>query len=288
VDGGLRQRIERLLGARIVEAERVLRGYTPAQRWLVRLEDRRSAFVKAAVNELTADWLRREHAIYTAVEADFLPTLLGWDDDEERPVLVLEYLAAGHWPPPWRSGDVANVLATLERVHAHEPPPAVPPLAEDLTADGWRRIAANPAPFRSTGLSTDGWLESALPTLLDAEAAFRLEGEALVHTDVRSDNLCLRAGGAILVDWNHAARGNPELDVAFWLPSLEHEGGPPPEATLPAAREAAAVVSGYFAARAGLPPVPDAPGVRPIQLAQLGPALRWVSRALELPPVGGR
>jgi hypothetical protein len=282
VDADLRERVERLLGGQVVGAERARRGYTPAQRWRVQLEDGGTAFVKAAVNELTAGWLRREHGIYTAVEADFLAKLLGWDDADERPVLVLEDLAAAHWPPPWRSGDVETVLATLERVHAHEPPAAVPPLAEVFTADGWRTVAADPAPFRSTGLASDRWLEVALPGLLDAEAACPIEGEALVHLDVRSDNLCLRDGRAILVDWNHGARGNPQLDVAFWLPSLEHEGGPTPDAILPTAPGPAAVVSGYFAARAGLPRVPEAPGVRPIQLAQLGPALRWVSRALGL------
>jgi len=42
-------------------------------------------------------------------------------------------------------------------------------------------------------------------------------------------------------------------------------------------------VSGFFAARAGLPPLPDAPRVRWLQQRQRGPALRWAARELELP-----
>ncbi|MGH3031166.1 MAG: hypothetical protein ACRDNE_10445 [Gaiellaceae bacterium] len=72
--------------------------------------------------------------------------------------------------------------------------------------------------------------------------------------------------------------------MAAWLPSLEAEGGPPPEALLPEAPEAAAFMSGFFAARAGLPPIPTAPHVREIQLAQLLTALPWAARALGLPP----
>jgi hypothetical protein len=45
------------------------------------------------------------------------------------------------------------------------------------------------------------------------------------------------------------------------------------------------LVSGYFAARAGLPTIPSAPRVRDIQRAQLGKALPWAVRALRLPPL---
>jgi hypothetical protein len=282
VEDRLGERVERLLGGAVVRTRAAPRGYTPAERWLVELDDGRTAFAKAAVNEMTAGWLRSEHRIYATLDDDFLPALLGWDDDGGLPILVLEDLSADHWPPPWRASDVEAVRATLDRLHATQPPPDVPTLTELFAADGWATVAGDRAPFLSTRLAGETWLGRALPRLLAAEAAFPLDGEALLHLDVRSDNLCLRGDRAILVDWNHACRGNPELDLAFWLPSLELEGGPPPESMVPGVPNAAAVVSGYFAARAGLPPVPNAPGVRPIQLAQLGPALAWVSRALGL------
>ena len=102
-----------------------------------------------------------------------------------------------------------------------------------------------------------------------------------MHCDVRSDNLCLRNGRAILVDWNHTRVGNPAFDVAFWLPSLVLEGGPLPDRF--GVDEFAPVVAGFFAARAGLPPPKGAPEVRGFQLAQLEVALPWACRALGLP-----
>lgn len=154
---------------------------------------------------------------------------------------------------------------------------------------GWSDVAADPAAFLSLRLCSSGWLEDALPELIRAEGSFRLEGDSFVHVDVRSDNLCLRGDGAILIDWNQACVGNPEFDLAFWAPSLRSEGGPDPETLLgPGAGPAAAFVSGFFACRAGLPPIPRAPRVREVQTTQLRTALPWAVRALDLSPLDGQ
>ena len=80
-------------------------GYTLMEHWLVELDDER-AFAKIAVDEPTAGYVRDEYRVYSAVEASFMPRLVGWDDDGKRPILVLEDLTGAHWPPPWREGDV--------------------------------------------------------------------------------------------------------------------------------------------------------------------------------------
>jgi hypothetical protein len=108
-----------------------------------------------------------------------------------------------------------------------------------------------------------------------------------VHFDVRSDNLCFLDDRCILIDWNFACRGNGDVNIATWLPSLEAEGGPRPESILPDAREFAASMSGYWAWRAGQPPPANAPHLRQVQLAQLRSALAWAIRELGLPPVDG-
>lgn len=286
MDPAVRDRVERLLRDEVVAARVAGAGFTPADRWVVALASGRTAFVKAATNQVIAGWLRAEQRLYSSVSAVFVPRLLAWDDDGAKPVLLLEDLSDAHWPPPWRPRDVDAVLAALDRLHALSPPAGFPPAGEVFASDGWARVAADPAPFLAVGVATAAWLEGVLPTLLAAESAFRIEGRSLLHLDVRSDNLCIRDGGALLVDWNHASVGNPLLDLAFWLPSLEMEGGPPPERLLRDAPEAAATVSGFFAARAGLPPVPGAPGVRPVQVAQLRTALPWAARALGIAPPG--
>lgn len=264
--------------------KRVVGGYSLIERWIVALEDGTVAFAKLAVDEPTAGFLRDEYRVYSQVEAPFMPRLLGWDDDGERPILVLEDLSEAHWPPPWRPGDVEAVRRALAALHGTAPPVGLPQLTID-ELHTWREVEANPEPFLSLGLCTGDWLERALPELLRATDGCEVGGDAFLHLDVRSDNICLRDSEAVLIDWNWASTGNAAVDLAFWLPSLYAEGGPSPLEVLPHARELAAVVSGFFAPIAGLPPHAGAPTVRPLQLAQLKVALPWAVEELGLPPL---
>jgi hypothetical protein len=155
-------------------------------------------------------------------------------------------------------------------------------MAHSGRTPGWWDVAADPAPFLSLGLVSPAWLHAALPTIVEAEAAIAPEGSSLAHWDIRSDNMCFGAGGVKLVDWAEACLSNPDLDTGFWLPSLAFEGGPPPEEILPGRPDIAAWVSGFFAARAGLPIIPDAPRVRKVQREQLSAALPRLVRSLRL------
>lgn len=289
-DEALQRRVATVMGKRPVDWRQPSGGYTPAQRWLVTFEDGRSGFVKSATATSASpidQWLRHEYDVYSRLEADFLTRMLGWDDDGVQPLLILEDLSAARWPPPWRPGDVDAVLDMLARMHATQLD--VPPAEEldpDLTAH-WREVQDDPAPFLSLGLCSEAWFDQALPPLLAAARQVDLSGDDLVHFDVRSDNLCFDGERVLLIDWNFAARGNGELDIATWLPSLHAEGGPPPEAILPDAPHWAATMSGFFAARAGGPPIPNAPRVREVQLSQLRTALPWAVRALNLPHLDG-
>lgn len=280
-------RAARLMGAHPVAWRRMERGYTPAGRWVVRFDTGRSAFVKVGTTPDTSAWLRAEYGIYSRVAADFLPAPLGWEDGDV-PVLILEDLSHAAWPPPWSSERVAQVRAALAAVAATPAPPDLPPLAASGEEwRGWMRVADDPTALLSLGLCSAAWLEASLPALVAAEAAADLSGENLLHNDVRSDNICFVGDRAVLVDWNWACRGNPRMDIAGWLPSLAAEGGPDPMAILPDEPALAALMSGYFAARAGLPPPEGAPRVRSVQLAQLKTALPWVVASLGLRPLDG-
>lgn len=264
-------------------------GYTPAARFVVRLEGNTSVFVKAATDEQTAGWLRAERRVYAALVGDFLPALRAWNDDGAHPILLLEDLSHAHWPPPWTTAQIDAVLGTLARVRALAPsaPLGLPRLADQRADfDGWRRVQTDSAPFLSLGLCSRPWLDHALPDLVAAEEAVALDGTDLLHLDVRSDNLCFVGERTVLVDWNWACVGNGLMDIAGWLPSLHAESGPPPEAILPGQPALAAALSGFWAFRAGLSPPPKAPRVRLIQRVQLSAALPWAARTLGLPPPG--
>ena len=278
----LREQLTQMLGVAVQgPMVAVGRGYTPALRRLARLADGRRVFVKAATNTSTAQWLRDEQRIYTTLQAPFLAHHIAYADGE-RPVMVLEDLSEAHWPPAWRPGDIASVRATMAAIAARSPA-HIPPIDASIFQTGWQTVAADPEPFLSLGHVSAAWLSRALPQLIAAALAVDLSGDALLHGDLRSDNLCLRGDQAILVDWNYACLGSPDVDTAFWLPSLEIEGGGVPESILPCEPGLAAVVSGFFACRAGLPLIPQAPRVRHIQQRQLSSALPWAIRALGLP-----
>ena len=273
----------------VLRAERVLgvvaeswtpvasRGWSRNEHWTIVCKEGTRAFLKLASIEPSPQWLRDEVHVYECVEGPFMPRFLGWDDGEQ-PLLVLEDASVdARFPPPWEEGDVDAVLAALQETAAAEVAGDLPRL-EGLA--GWHDVARDRGPFLSLGLVSPGWLDAALPELLDASDRTLVAGDSVVHCDVRSDNLCLRDGRAVLFDWNHARIGNPAFDIAFWLPSLKLEGGPDPQEV--GGDELAVLVAGFFAAHAGLPPPEGAPLVRGFQRAQLEVALPWACAVLGL------
>jgi hypothetical protein len=284
------ERVRRAIGSAPV-AWRAASGHgAPSnRRFVVELEDGSTAFVKIAALDYTADWLRDEHRVYESLDGSpFLPRALGWDDDGIAPALALEDLSGEIWPPPWDTPRIDAVLATLDAVHATPPPAGVPPSVErQFGLDGWPDVIADPQPFLGLGICSSAWLEDHLPTLAEASASAEIGGDALLHLDVRSDNLCVRGDRAVFVDWNNASVGNPVLDTAAWLPSLHAEGGPAPHEILPdetrGLPQLASLLAGYFSSRAGLSPIAQAPHARPLQLAQSRTSLPWAARLLGLP-----
>ena len=211
--------------------------------------------------------------------------MLGWEDDGDRPILILEDLSEAVWPPPWTQALVHRVQAMLAKMRTTQTPNGLLPVERE-SLRGWSIVAEDTSSFLGLGLCSLEWLDKVLPALLSAEREAPLEGDDFVHLDVRSDNLCFSGDRTLLVDWNLACRGNGLLDVAAWLPSLRAEGGPEPEEVSLEVSQFAGLISGYFAARAGEPIIEDAPRVRQVQLEQLRTALPWAVRALDLPPTG--
>jgi len=280
-------RVERALGQPVTILKVIRRGYTPALRLRVRLQNGNTVFIKYATTSLTAEWLRQEYFVYTHLDAPFMCCLIAWEDEEEFPFLVLEDLSDEDWPPPWTEHKIGLVREMLERLAGYTLPGLLPLEDDPSLTDGWKEVAEDPKAFLGLEIASPGWLERALPALLAVDGKQVLRGEALTHTDVRSDNLCFQRERVVLIDWNWTRRGHPSADLAFWLASLESEGGPAPDSLLPEGGPFAVLVSGYLAARAGLPIIPDAPLVRKVQLEQLYSALPWAVRALGLPPLDG-
>ena len=275
-----------MLGSQVRDARPERGGYSGAGRWVVALSGGSTAFVKVGLHDHTRDRLRAEADLYRQLQSDFTPQLLGFEDHPEHPVLVLEDLSDATWPPPWDRHQIDSVLSTLERVASSTLPEGLHSLEEYRESlSGWARVEQDPGPFLALGLVSAEWLQQALPLLESASERAVLKGGALVHFDVRSDNVAFLPDRTVLVDWSVAAVGNQLMDVVGWLPSLHVEGGPTPEQILgEEGTELVALVAGYWASTAGLPPPELAPRVREVQLAQLEVALPWAARRLDLPP----
>jgi hypothetical protein len=247
------------------------------------LADGGRVFVKAATSPYLAGALRREAEVYAQLPTDFAPELIAFDDDPDQPMLILEDLSDADWSIHWDAGRVAAVRDTLGSVAATAAPANSPAVGETFSKFGdWAGLMADPAAFLATGIRSPEWIDRNASRLQAAAIAAPIAGDALLHLDVRSDNLCFRDGTAILVDWNWACTGNPEFDVAAWLPSLAAEGGPRPWEILPRAAGYAALLAGVWATEVGLPPPSTAPTVRDMQRRQLEVALVWVEHELGL------
>ncbi len=222
------------------------RGYTAAARYVIGFADGSSAFVKAAVDGQTSAWLRIEQRVYDRVDADFVPRRLAWEDGD-LPLMLFEDLSDGIWTFAWSPDNVARTRRLLERLAGTILPADFPRIEDDADEfRGWQSVAADPAGFLSLELASAGWLSAALPALLQAERAIRLDGTAFVHMDVRSDNLCFHGERTLLVAWNWARRGNPAFDQVFWLPTVHMEGGRAPWDITLAEPEIIAAAAGYF------------------------------------------
>ncbi len=278
----LAERLASIVGATPLEWIARAGGYSTADRFTVELDDGRRVFVKSAEAEHMARWIRREHEVYSSLRGSFIPQLIGFDDDGVRPLLIIEDLSHADWGTGWTAERIDLVRAALAELSACAPPPNTRP-ARETFADlfgRWHKVAENPEPFLSLGLRSREWLEERLPALVAAADAVPADGDALVHLDVRSDNLCTDGRRGVLVDWNWLSLGSPEFDLAGWACSLALEGGPPPWEFLPGARELAAFLAGVWGAIAGLPPPETAPTVREFQKRQLAVALDWIDREL--------
>jgi hypothetical protein len=276
--------IQESQGAIPMDWKRPTGGYTEAERWVITLEDGRKLFAKAAVDRLTAGWLISEFRIYSQIDAPYLPRLIAFKSGE-FPILLLEDLSSGDWPPPWTDSRVQKVLTTLDAIANAQPPFGLPSMEEALgkSVGAWRRVQADPSGLLGLGLCSQEWLERGLPLFIEAEETCDLTGTSLVQRDIRSDNICFIGDRTLIVDWNHACVGNAKLDLIGWLPTLYFEGGPAPWEINTEEKGFISLLTGYYASSAYKPePRPDST-IRQLQIKCLKASLPWMAEAFKVP-----
>jgi hypothetical protein len=292
----LRAEVERLLGARVTEAVTQPGGFSPGVAARLRLSDGSRAFVKAVgdINPESPEIHRAEARIAAALPASApAPRFLGSIDSAGWVILLFADVAGRLPAQPWQQGELDRVLAALTNLAtALTPAPIdVPSVSSRLPSlgSGWARLAkARETEAMHLG-DLGSWAARHLDDLAAAESGWAagVAGDALVHADIRADNILLTDDSVVFVDWPWACRAASWFDLIAMLPSVAMQGGPPPEQI--AARHPvisgvdAGAITALVAALAGLflwlcrqPDPPGLPTLRAFQRGQGEVALEWL------------
>ena len=294
----VRAALEDWAGSRVAEAISQPSGFSPGAAARLRFDDGRRLFVKAVGPEPNVDspaMHRREARIVSALPDNVpVPRLRWWLDDAATGwvVLVFDEVDGGHPAQPWRLDELDRVLSGLHDLAMALTPS---PLGADLVStaadavarqlNGWQRLVRDPSS------QLDDWSRRHLHELaeLEAEAPGAVDGNTLLHFDVRADNVLLSNEHVWFFDWPHARIGAAWADVVFFAPSVTMQGGPPPEQIIQrsancrgvdehAITAAIATIAGYFVYQSRQPPPPGIPTVRAFQAAQGRVACEWLAQ----------
>jgi aminoglycoside phosphotransferase (APT) family kinase protein len=296
----LRAAVTSRLGSPVVGATTAGAGFTSGFAATLETAAGERVFVKAARSadqRHLCDWYAHEARIAAALPAGVPAPRPRWTLATADWFVVCMEAVDGRTPAlPWSAADLSAALdawATSAAALA-EPPQALlelrPPslstmLREDLTE--WSGIAAGRVPLPSGAepardhLAALAALEGTAPALADTA------GAALIHCDLRVDNVLIDAGGrAWLCDWNWLCHGPAWFDTAMLLITAYASGfdgdklwaGHPTAVDAPAGALDAALsaMSGYFLTRAAQPPNDAAPTVRAHQRWHGEVALSWL------------
>lgn len=206
--------------------------------------------------------------------------------------LVFEDAGAPAVQLPWDRARLDSVLDEMARMTAVATPTPVQglgPWGGDLELwRNWERMAADAS---APHLLPPG-LRDRVPDLvgLEARLATAREGETLLHSDLRSDNIVIRPDHSVLfVDWAQAAIGAAWIDPLIFALCAAVQGERDPEGLLlahPAGRRAPAHdVDSVLAALAGrftrMATTPGPAAVRRFQRAESEVTLQWLGRRME-------
>ena len=297
--------IETELGSSIVSTTSMTGGYSPGIAARVETASGQCAFVKAVSsrpNAIAPTFHRREILVASHMPRNGtlpVPRLL-WSLDEGHlregtdPWVVLVYESIdGHEPAqPWIPDELDRVIAAIDDLSAKLTPAPVDAALVGTAAD-WGPIRTNLWRFRAEAPPTalDPWSRRNLARLsaLSDGAPDAVQGDTLLHLDLRADNMLLTDDRVYIVDWPHARAGAAWLDPLFMAPSVTMHGGPDPEDFLARFKSARGVdpatitaalssVAGFFTSAALEPEEPGLPGLRAFQEAQAIVARRWLAR----------
>ena len=210
-------------------------GFTPGFAAVLGSDNGARVFAKAAAasDSFIFPSYRREAQVVPLMPAGMpMPALRSTDlvavEDMDWQVLVYEAVEGRMPGQPWTEADVAVVEAAcvsaarlLTRFPRSE---GGTPVAEDLAGlpSQFRPVAeGGAAPWFLPGLTRDEAREFQAALELGPEA---LAGEAVIHGDLRADNILVLPERALFCDWNFLGTGAAWIDWVGLLPYVRADG----------------------------------------------------------------
>lgn len=271
----VRAAVEDKAGSAVVAARDQRGGFSPGVAARLLLEDGRRVFVKAVAPSINPDsvaLLRGEASTLAILPAGVPAPRLLWAYDDDWVILGIEDIEGSPPSLPWRRDALDRVVDALAAMAGTPAPAGLPGIVDRIGRQftGWRTLAADPPP------DLGPWERRHLPRLASLEASWAAyaTGDALLHLDLRADNLLLGADGAVhIVDWAHPCAGAAWVDLALLLLEVDLPA-PDLDGILDSAGAPPAGVDALVCAFAGLlaehsrrPAPPNLPTIREYQRA---------------------
>lgn len=283
----IRTLVEQHTGSPVVEAVSQRSGFTPGFASVLTCADGSRHFVKAASAKAQAPFAaayREEARKLSALPPATPAPRLRWVHDDDWVVLGLEHVDARNPSRPWQARDLYRCLDALEVVAD-----LLTPAPADLGLDSFAAEFADlPGYWERVGELYPG--QPHLDEAVELAAGFAevTDGNTVVHTDIRDDNVLICADGRTLFcDWNWPVVG------AAWIDSVMALVGPRGDgldvehvltareltADVPAEHvdRLLALLCGYFLKQAAEPVPPTSPWLREAQRWQGEVVWAWLS-----------
>ena len=312
VPKAVRQQIEAALKSSVGRATRIWGGYGPTPTYRLLLADGRRAFFKGTdhtSNEFAKDALLCEERVYRDLGSlleEWIPQWYASVHHNDWHGILLEDLGPKS-VPPWTSGKARAITHALAAFHRSTLGTQFPAWLsrpdERLEQENWRKTTQESLGFQSIAMLAGeaasqalAWFEQVSPVIdyWMKQPALREGAYALLHGDLRSDNLRFTQGHLYLFDWPAITVGRPEWDIVAFAQSVAVESRESPEQIMAWYGERFSLESNavacalawwltFFANRAWRPEIPGLPRVRRFQRQQLGVLASWAARQWSFP-----
>ena len=312
VPKAIRHEIEAALGAPVKRAARIWGGYSPTPTYRLVLTDGRRAFFKGTFdtsNAFAKQALLDEERVYrdlgTLLE-NWIPHWYATVDLNDWHVLLLEDLGPKS-VPPWTHENARAITYALAAFHRATLGTLLPAWLsrpdERLAQENWSRTVQESEGFQTIAQlvgeqapQAKAWFEMVSSTIeyWMKQSALREGAYALLHGDLRSDNLRFIRGNLFLFDWPEITVGRPEWDMVAFAQSVTVEAGPSPEQIMMWYGERFSLENNavacalawwltFFADRAWRPDIPGLPRLRQFQRQQLAVLATWAAHHWSFP-----